>query len=129
MRLAVLTTTRVHSLLACSSAPGYTHFAHGVEYEGPGYQETDLPYQQNLAEASRPPRPTIQEDQHMSSLPPGPRSVTLQTIGFARDPFGTLRKYARRYGDPFTLKLLTGPIVSQILPITESTRTCERYTV
>src|SRR6266511_2646145 len=67
MRLAVLTTTRVRSLLACSSAPGYTHFAHGVEYEGPGYQEADLPYQRNLAEASRPPRPTIQEDQHMSS--------------------------------------------------------------
>lgn len=47
----------------------------------------------------------------MSSLPPGPRSATLQTVAFARDPFGTLEKYARRYGDPFTLKLFTGPIV------------------
>jgi cytochrome P450 family 110 len=47
----------------------------------------------------------------MSSLPPGPRSVMLQTAGFARDPFGALQKYVRRYGDPFTLRLLTGPIV------------------
>jgi cytochrome P450 len=35
----------------------------------------------------------------------------LQTIEYVRDPFGTLQKYARRYGDPFTLNLLTGPIV------------------
>jgi len=47
----------------------------------------------------------------MSSPPPGPRSATLQTMAFARDPFGTLQKYAGRYGDPFTLKLFTGPIV------------------
>jgi cytochrome P450 len=47
----------------------------------------------------------------MASLPPGPRSVMLQTVGFARDPFGALQKYVRRYGDPFTLRLLTGPIV------------------
>jgi cytochrome P450 family 110 len=53
----------------------------------------------------------IEEDHSMSSLPPGPRSATLQTVAFARDPFGTLEKYARRYGDPFTLKLFTGPIV------------------
>jgi cytochrome P450 len=31
-------------------------------------------------------------------------------VAFARDPFGTLATYARRYGDPFTLKLFTGPI-------------------
>jgi cytochrome P450 family 110 len=47
----------------------------------------------------------------MPNLPPGPRSATLQTVAFARDPVGTLQKYARRYGDPFTLKLFTGPIV------------------
>jgi cytochrome P450 family 110 len=47
----------------------------------------------------------------MSSLPPGPRSATLQTVAFARDPFGTLQNHARRYGDPFTLRLFTGPIV------------------
>jgi cytochrome P450 len=47
----------------------------------------------------------------MSNLPPGPRSVMLQTVAFARDPFGTLQRYARRYGDPFTLRLFTGPIV------------------
>ena len=47
----------------------------------------------------------------MSRLPPGPRSVLLQTLAVARDPFGTFRKYARRYGDPFTLTLCTGSIV------------------
>ena len=47
----------------------------------------------------------------MSSLPPGPRSATLQTVAFARDPFGTLQYHALRYGDPFTLRLFTGPIV------------------
>jgi cytochrome P450 len=47
----------------------------------------------------------------MSNLPLRPRSVTLQTLAFARDPVGTLHTYARRYGDPFTLKLLTSPIV------------------
>jgi cytochrome P450 len=35
----------------------------------------------------------------------------LQTFAVARDPFGTFQKYARRYGDPFTLTLCTGPIV------------------
>jgi cytochrome P450 family 110 len=44
-------------------------------------------------------------------LPPGPRFTVLQTFEYARNPFGTLQKYAGRYGDPFTLKLLTGPIV------------------
>jgi cytochrome P450 len=47
----------------------------------------------------------------VSCLPPGPRSTVLQTLEYLRDPFGTLQRYARRYGDPFTLKLLTGPIV------------------
>jgi cytochrome P450 len=47
----------------------------------------------------------------MLSLPPGPRSALLQTIAFARDPFRALRRYASRYGDPFTLRLFTGPIV------------------
>jgi cytochrome P450 len=47
----------------------------------------------------------------MPNLPLGPRSATLQTLAFARDPVGTLHKYAHRYGDPFTLKLFTGPIV------------------
>ena len=79
-------------------------------------QEAILSSQQHFPEVSHRLPPTIQEDQRMSSLPPGPRSVTLQTIGFARDPFGALRKYARRYGDPFTLKLLTGPIVLTATP-------------
>jgi cytochrome P450 family 110 len=47
----------------------------------------------------------------MSRLPPGPRSALLQTFAVARDPFGTFQKYARRYGDPFTLTLCTGRIV------------------
>jgi cytochrome P450 family 110 len=47
----------------------------------------------------------------MSSLPPGPRWTMWQTIAFARDPFGTVLRYARRYGDPFTLKLPPGPLV------------------
>jgi cytochrome P450 len=34
-----------------------------------------------------------------------------QTIVFARDPFGTMLRYAWRYGDPFTLKLPPGPLV------------------
>jgi cytochrome P450 len=47
----------------------------------------------------------------MSCLPPGPRWTAWQTIAFARDPFGAVQRYARRYGDPFTLKLPTGPHV------------------
>jgi cytochrome P450 family 110 len=47
----------------------------------------------------------------MPSLPPGPQSATLQTLAFARDPCGTLQRYADRYGDPFTLTLFSGPIV------------------
>src|SRR5919106_4700955 len=47
----------------------------------------------------------------MSYLPPGPRWTVWQTIAFARDPFGTVLRYARRYGDPFTLKLPPGPLV------------------
>ena len=47
----------------------------------------------------------------MSSLPPGPRWTVWQTIAFARDPFGTILRYARHYGDPFTLKLPPGPLV------------------
>ena len=47
----------------------------------------------------------------MSYLPPGPQWTVWQTIAFARDPFGTVLRYARRYGDPFTLKLPPGPLV------------------
>lgn len=47
----------------------------------------------------------------MFSLPPGPRWTVWQTIAFARDPFGTVLRYARRYGDPFTLELPPGPLV------------------
>jgi cytochrome P450 family 110 len=47
----------------------------------------------------------------MARLPPGPRGTLWPTVVFARDPFGTVLKYARRYGDPFTLKLPPGPLV------------------
>jgi cytochrome P450 len=47
----------------------------------------------------------------MSKLPLRPRSATLQTLAFARDPVRTLHTYARRYGDPFTLRLFTSQIV------------------
>jgi cytochrome P450 family 110 len=47
----------------------------------------------------------------MPNLPPGPRSAILQTLAFARDPFGTLQRYVDRYGDPFTLTLFSGPTV------------------
>jgi cytochrome P450 len=53
----------------------------------------------------------MSSDDTLSHLPPGPRSATLQTLAFARDPFRALQSYARRYGDPFTLRLFTGPIV------------------
>jgi hypothetical protein len=48
--------------------------------------------------------------------PPGPRFTVLQTLEYARDPFGTLQKYTGRYGGPFTLRLLTGPIVFTGIP-------------
>jgi cytochrome P450 len=47
----------------------------------------------------------------MARLPPGPRGTLWPTVVFARDPFGTVLKYMRRYGDPFTLKLPPGPLV------------------
>src|SRR3712207_4239377 len=48
----------------------------------------------------------------MAKLPPGPRSALLATIEYARDPLGFVHKYARHYGDPFTVNLLfTGPVV------------------
>jgi cytochrome P450 len=39
-----------------------------------------------------------------------------QTIAFARNPVGTLQRYVRRYGDPFTLKLPPGPLVLTARP-------------
>lgn len=47
----------------------------------------------------------------MPRLPPGAQFATPQTLAYARNPFRTLQRCVDRYGDPFTLKLLSGPIV------------------
>ncbi|MGH8602454.1 MAG: cytochrome P450 [Gammaproteobacteria bacterium] len=52
----------------------------------------------------------------MPRLPPGARFAALQTLAYARDPFSTLQRCVERYGDPFTLKLLPGPIVFTGIP-------------
>jgi cytochrome P450 family 135 len=44
----------------------------------------------------------------MPALPPGPdANVLAQTLAFHRDPLGFLRRAQARYGDVFTLRLLT----------------------
>jgi cytochrome P450 len=45
------------------------------------------------------------------ALPRGPLSRTQTTMRFARDPYGTFLDCERRYGDPFTLKLLGSKVV------------------
>ena len=45
------------------------------------------------------------------SLPPGPRGRVLTTLRLARDPIAHLPAWQARYGDPFTLGLVTGPVV------------------
>jgi len=52
----------------------------------------------------------------MPRLPPGARFADLQTLAYACDPFSTLQGCVERYGDPFTLKLLSGPIVLTGIP-------------
>lgn len=42
----------------------------------------------------------------MDRLPPGPRSVLLQTLRFTRDNLGYLTRCLRAYGDPFTVRML-----------------------
>jgi cytochrome P450 len=46
-----------------------------------------------------------------NGLPAGPPSRSLTTLRFARDPYGTFFDAKRRYGDPFTLKLLGSRVV------------------
>lgn len=46
-----------------------------------------------------------------SQLPPGPRSRLLTTLRLARSPTRHLPRWRERYGDPFTLPLVTGPVV------------------
>ena len=44
-------------------------------------------------------------------LPPGPRSRRWTTLRLARDPTRHLPRWRERHGDPFTLRLVTGPVV------------------
>jgi cytochrome P450 len=44
-------------------------------------------------------------------LPPGPRSALVESARYARDPYGHLARLAARFGDVFTLPLVTGPVV------------------
>ena len=46
-----------------------------------------------------------------AKLPPGPKGRWLSTLSFMRDARGALGKWAARYGDPFFVNVLNGPIV------------------
>lgn len=45
------------------------------------------------------------------SLPPGPRGRLSTTLRLVRDPVAHMPAWQARHGDPFTLPLLTGPVV------------------
>jgi cytochrome P450 len=48
----------------------------------------------------------------MNKLPPGPSSGVFGMLGMMRDPYGAIRRYARKFGDPFTISsFMQGPIV------------------
>jgi cytochrome P450 len=47
----------------------------------------------------------------MNPLPPGPKSAVWQTLRYLRDPDGMVSSLVARYGDPFTLPTLQGPLV------------------
>lgn len=44
-------------------------------------------------------------------LPPGPRGALLNTLSYAWNPWAVLRRARERYGDPFTVPTLFGPVV------------------
>ncbi len=46
-----------------------------------------------------------------SKLPPGPKGSLLPTLQLIRNPRAALEKWASRYGDPFLLNALNGPVV------------------
>ena len=46
-----------------------------------------------------------------SSLPPGPSGKWIPTLKLVRDPRSTLEGYRQRYGDPFLLNALNGPVI------------------
>jgi cytochrome P450 len=47
----------------------------------------------------------------MPLLPPGPRVAGVQALRYMNDTYGYLSECARRYGDPFTVPTLGGPLV------------------
>lgn len=47
----------------------------------------------------------------MNVLPRGPSGALRQSIAYASDPYGYSTKMCRRYGDPFTMPMPTGPVV------------------
>ena len=47
----------------------------------------------------------------MSPLPPGPAGKLLPGLRYLTDPYAYSAHCAQRYGDPFTVPLLTGPVV------------------
>ena len=47
----------------------------------------------------------------MSALPPGPAGRLLSSLRYLDDPYRYSARCARRYGDLFTVPLLTGPVV------------------
>lgn len=47
----------------------------------------------------------------MSTLPPGPRNLFINTVRNAVDTYGTAFSYFRRYGDPVTVPTHHGPLV------------------
>jgi cytochrome P450 family 110 len=46
-----------------------------------------------------------------SALPPGPRGTLWATLRFLRDPYAFYASQLREYGDPFTLRTVSGPLV------------------
>lgn len=63
---------------------------------------------------ARPISPTIDRAMNatLRSLPPGPDTpALLVTLGYMRDAYGFYRRQFQRFGSPFTLKTLRGPLV------------------
>ncbi len=46
-----------------------------------------------------------------SKIPPGPKGSWIPTLQLIRNPRAALEKWASRYGDPFLLNALNGPVV------------------
>jgi cytochrome P450 len=46
-----------------------------------------------------------------ATLPPGPSSLIATSLRYLRDPYGCVARVARRFGDPFTVPTVSGPLV------------------